>query len=149
MLAIEIVLGVPLLFVLLLLAVAARSRVLQRAGGAVELSLRRTRTGSGASGRGWSNGIGRFVDDELRWYRVFSLWPGPRRRLSRRELEVTGRRTPAEGERRALQTGAVILTCANATDPVELAMQSATVTGFLAWLEARPPGSSLPVYRGR
>ena len=139
----------PLALVLLLLFVAARSRVLQRAGGAVELSLRRSQVGSGTSGRGWSNGIGRFVDDELRWYRVFSLWPGPRRRLTRRELEVTGRRMPAHGERRALQRGAVILSCANASDPVELAMQSETVTGFLAWLEARPPGSSLPVHRGR
>ena len=27
---------------------------------------------------------------------------------------------------------------------VELAIDSAVVTGFLAWLEARPPGATLP-----
>ncbi len=142
MIAIEIVVGVPLAVVLLLLAVAVRLRGLHRAGGAVEVSMRLRREDAG---RGWANGIGRFVDDELRWYRVFSLSPRPRRTLSRRDLQVTGRRAPASVERRALHEGAVVLSCRSASTPVDLAMQPSAVTGFLAWLEARPPGATLPV----
>ena len=141
MIALEIVVGVPLVVVVCLLLVAGRLRGLHRAGGAVELSLRLR---PDDLGRGWVNGIGRFVDDELRWYRVFSLSLRPRRTLSRRDLQVTGRRPPADRERRALQQGVVVLSCCAASDPVDLAMQPATVTGFLAWLEARPPGATLP-----
>ena len=137
----EIALAVVLGALLLVLAVAARRRGLQAAGGTVELSLRLKRPGHG---RGWVNGVGRFVGDELRWYRVFSLSPRPRRRYSRRELEVLTRREPSGAEHRALQAGAVVMECCVGDDPVELAMQSSAVTGFLAWLEARPPGATLP-----
>jgi hypothetical protein len=34
--------------------------------------------------------------------------------------------------------------CTVGGGPVDLAMQPATVTGFLAWLESRPPGATLP-----
>lgn len=142
MLALEIIIGVPFAVLLLLLLVAGRLRGLHRAGGAVELSLRLR---GDTTGRGWVNGIGRFVGDELRWYRVFSLSPRPRRTLSRRDLRVTGRRSPADAERRALQAGAVVLSCCAASATVDLAMQPSTVTGFLAWLEAQPPGATLPV----
>lgn len=96
-------------------------------------------------GRGWANGVGRFVGDDLRWYRVFSLSPRPRRVLSRRDLQVLRRREATGGEHLALMDGAVVLECRVAGRPVELAMQPSAVTGFLAWLEARPPGATLPV----
>ena len=132
-----------LLVVLLLVLVAglARRVGLQHAGGTVELSLRLKRPGPG---RGWVNGVGRFVGDELRWYRVFSLSPRPRRRYSRKSLTVLRRREPSGAEHRALQAGAVVMECRVADLPVELAMSSSAVTGFLAWLEARPPGATLP-----
>ena len=139
----EIALGLPLLAVLLVVAVAVRRRGLQAAGGAVELSLRLKRPGHG---RGWVNGVGRFVDDDLRWYRVFSLSLRPRRVLSRRTLEVVRRRPPSGAEHRALFEGAVVMECRVGDRPVELAMQPSTVTGFLAWLESRPPGATLPVW---
>ena len=141
MLVLEIVLVLPLLAALLLLAVAVRRRWLQSAGGTVELSLRLKRLGHG---RGWSAGVGFFDGDDLRWYRVFSLSPRPRRVLSRRQLEVVSRRAASEAERLALPDGAVVLSCAVPGGPVDLAMQPATVTGFLAWLESRPPGATLP-----
>jgi len=131
------------LFVLVvpLLAIAVRRRLLQRNGGTVELSLRlRTLTRGG----GWVLGVGRFQGDDLRWYRVFSLAPGPRRTLSRRDLVVVSRRAPVGGERLALLAGAVVLECRAGDRPVELAIDGAVVTGFLAWLEARPPGATLP-----
>lgn len=141
MIVLELVLAVPLLAAGLLLAVAVRRRWLQSAGGTVELSLRLNRQ---RHGRGWAAGVGFFDGDDLRWYRVFSLSPRPRRVLSRRELEVVSRRAASEHERLALPEGAVVLSCAVGGGPVDLAMQPTTVTGLLAWLESRPPGATLP-----
>jgi hypothetical protein len=135
-------LGALLAVALLVLAVGLLRRILlQRLDGTVELSLRLKRPGHG---RGWVNGVGRFVGDELQWYRVFSLSPRPRRRYSRRDLEVLCRRDPSGAEHRALLAGAVVMECRIGNRPVELAMQGGAVTGFLAWLEARPPGATLP-----
>lgn len=141
MVALEVLLAGLVGALLLLLAVAARRRGLQAAGGAVELSLRLKRPGHG---RGWVNGVGRFVGDDLRWYRVFSLSPRPRRVMPRRELTVLQRREASGAEHLALMKGAVVLECSVAGKPVELALQPSAVTGFLAWLEARPPGATLP-----
>lgn len=125
-----------------LIGVAVRRRLLQRQGGAVDLSLRLHRL---VEGRGWVLGVGRFEGDALRWYRVFSLAPGPRRTLSRVELSVVRRRAPSAGERLALLHGATVLECLTADGPVELAIDNAAVTGLLAWLEARPPGATPPL----
>jgi hypothetical protein len=130
------------LVVVVVLAGLVRRVTLHRAGGTVELSLRLKRPGHG---RGWVNGVGRFVGDELQWYRVFSLSPRPRRRYSRRDLQVVQRRDPSGAEHRALLEGAVVMECRVGDRPVELAMSRSAVTGFLAWLEARPPGATLPV----
>ena len=138
----QLLLGAVGLVLLVLAAGLLRRLVLQRAGGTVELSLRLKRPGHG---RGWVNGVGRFVDDELRWYRVFSLSPRPRRRYSRRTLTVVRRRDPSGGEHKALQEDAVVMECLAGGEPVELAMSCSALTGFLAWLEARPPGATLPV----
>ena len=119
----------------------ARRLLLVRADGTIELSLRLKRPGHG---RGWVNGVGRFAGDELHWYRVFSLSPRPRRSYSRRSLRVVRRREPSGAENRALLDGAVVMECAVGEEPVELAMSRSAVTGFLAWLEARPPGATLP-----
>ena len=115
--------------------------MLQRGGGTVDLSLRLKQ---GTHGRGWVLGVGRFDGDSLKWYRVFSLAMRPRRTLSRRDLRVVLRREPNGPERYALLSGAVVMECRSANGPVELAMEPSAVTGFLAWLEARPPGATLP-----
>ena len=47
-------------------------------------------------------------------------------------------------EDRALLEGAVVMECSSGGRPVELAMSRSTATGFLAWLEATPPGATLP-----
>ncbi|MDT4997575.1 MAG: hypothetical protein QOD45_1643 [Pseudonocardiales bacterium] len=124
-----------------LLAVALRRRVLQRSGGTVDLALRLKPQ---ARGGGWVLGVGRFVEDDLQWYRVFSLSPRPRRRMSRRDLRVVEQRRPRDGETFALSEDAVVMSCRTGTGPVELGMGPSAVTGFLAWLEARPPGATLP-----
>jgi hypothetical protein len=124
-----------------LIALAVRRRVLQRGGGTVDLSLRLNR---GTYGRGWVLGVGRFDGDSLKWYRVFSLAMRPRRTLSRRDLRVLARREPHGPERLALLSGAIVMECRSSHGPVEIAMEPSAVTGFLAWLEARPPGATLP-----
>jgi hypothetical protein len=130
-----------LLIALPLFALAVRRRLLQRRGGTVDLSLRLK---SGRHGRGWVLGVGRFEGDALEWYRVFSLAPRPRRTLTRRDLTVLAQREPRGPERLALLAGAVVMECRNSKGTVELAMEPSAVTGFLAWLEATPPGATLP-----
>ncbi len=136
--------GLAALLVLLavaFLSIALRRRVLQRRYGTVELSLRLK---PAARGRGWVLGIGRFVEDDLQWYRVFSLALRPRRRLSRRDLRVLRQRPPEGQEAYALLQGAVVMECATSSGPVQLGLDPSAVTGFLAWLEGRPPGPTLP-----
>lgn len=122
----------------LVVGFALRRWLLARRGGTVEMSLR-LRTGS--HGRGWVLGTGRYVGDELQWFRVFSLAPRPRRTLSRRGLQVVQRRVPNGPERLALQTGMVILDCASDAGPVQIAIGQSALNGFLSWLEAAAPGS--------
>ena len=130
---------------LVVLAALARRAALSWAGGTIEVSLRLKQPGHG---RGWVNGVGRFVGEELHWYRVFSLSPRPRRRYARGELEVLRRRAPSGAEFRALLDGAVVMECRADGRPLELAMSCSAVTGFLAWLESRPPGATLPPVGG-
>ena len=141
MLLVEGVLALIALAALALAALVLRQRLLRWRGGAVALSLR---VRPDRDGRGWALGIGRFSGDDLLWYRVFSLALRPRRVLSRRDLAITGRRQPQDGEALALLDGAVVLECRSAAGPVELALHRAALAGFLAWLEARPPGATLP-----
>jgi hypothetical protein len=132
--------GVALLFAFgfVLLAVLFARRVLIARSGALELSVRLYRA---RRGRGWALGLARFSGDQLRWYRLFSFSPWPRRVLTRRDLVVVGRRDPSEQETLALMTGSVVLECTDRTGPVELAMSGSALTGFLSWLESAAPGS--------
>jgi hypothetical protein len=137
----EVLVTIVLLLTLPLLSIWLRRLALSRSGGAVELSLRLKPR---SQGRGWVLGIGRFVGDDLQWFRVFSLSPRPRRTLSRRDLRVRTRRQPHGPESLALLKGAEVLELQSSTGPVEIALESSALTGFLAWLEAQPPGATLP-----
>ncbi len=129
--------GVLLLLVLLYgLALIVRRRWLARAGGTFELSVR---TGTRLGGAGWVLGVGRYVDDALEWYRVFSLWPRPKRTFRRHEIELREQRQPAEDESHALYAGHVVAVLDTLTGPVELALSPASLTGLQSWLEAAPP----------
>ena len=116
---------------------AFRRWLLARRGGTVDLCLRLRQ---GKHGRGWVLGTGRYVGDELQWFRVFSLAPRPRRTLSRRDLRVVRRRDPTGPEKLSLQAGMVILECSSADGPVQIAIGRSALTGFLSWLEAAAPG---------
>jgi hypothetical protein len=125
-----LLLGLALLFI--------RRTVIARSGGTIELSWRMS---SVVPGRGWSPGIGRFAGDQLRWYRMFSFSVRPRRALSRRALVVESRRVPDGPERLVLAPDWVIVRCVSDDALIEIAMAEATLTGFLSWIEAVPPGT--------
>jgi hypothetical protein len=131
--------GVGFLAFLCILTVLFVRRELIARGGSIEVSLRLS---TYVEGRGWSPGIGRFVGDEFRWYRIFSFAVRPRRVIDRRALAVQQRRRPQGAEQHALPNDAIVLRCVAQREPFEIAMAETTVAGFLSWLEASPPGGA-------
>lgn len=171
-LVVVIVVAVLLVALLGLGAFAMRRRLIQRVGGTFDCSARLRvpalpgvpvpdagpdaplPSGSAPApvgavadngGKGWLFGIARYNRDSVEWFRVFSYSPRPRRVLQRSRIEVLHRRTPVGQEELALLSGAVVLVCRHAGEPLELAMSEDALTGFLAWLEAAPPGQRVNV----
>ncbi|MCX4577559.1 MULTISPECIES: DUF2550 domain-containing protein [Streptomyces] len=123
-----------------------RRRLIQRSGGTFDCSLRwDVPEKSDTSGKGWGYGVARYNGDRIEWYRVFSYSPRPRRVLERSAIEVAGRRAPDGEEELALLSDAIILACVHRGTRLELAMSEDALTGFLAWLEAAPPGQRVNV----
>jgi hypothetical protein len=132
------VVGLGVLIVLLsLVAVFIRREIISRAGGTIDMNMRLS---TFVPERGWAPGLGRFVGDELRWYRVFSFGYRPRRVLARYGVVVEARRPPEGAERLAMPEGWVVVRCRCGGLPVELALAEPALSGFLSWLEAAPPG---------
>ena len=130
--------GVLLLLVLVYgIALVVRRRWISRHGGTFEFSVR---VRSARAGRGWVLGVGRYSGGDLEWFRIFSLNPRPKLRFERSGLEYTGRRDPLGVESYSLYSGHIVVTCRTPTGPLEVAMSPEALTGFLAWLEAAPPG---------
>ena len=94
-------------------------------------------------GRGWSYGIAQYGADRVDWYRIFSYAFRPAAVLTRRDLEVIGRRAPEGTEELALFPGWTILDCRFGAGYAELALSEDALTGFLSWLEAAPPGQNV------
>jgi hypothetical protein len=123
-----------------------RRRLIQRSGGTFDCSLRWDVPKDGdANGKGWGYGVARYNGDRIEWYRVFSYAPRPRRTLERSAIEVAGRRAPEGEEELALLSDATVLACLHRGTRLELAMSEDALTGFLAWLEAAPPGQRVNV----
>ncbi|HEY5832341.1 DUF2550 domain-containing protein [Streptomyces sp.] len=123
-----------------------RRRLIQRPGGTFDCSLRvAPPEGTEPGGKGWVYGVARYSGDRVEWFRVFSYAIRPRRILERPAIEVLGRRDPQGSEELALLSDAVVLTCAHRGTRLELAMSDDALTGFLAWLEAAPPGQRVNV----
>ncbi|GAA4231238.1 DUF2550 domain-containing protein [Actinomadura meridiana] len=134
-------LAVVILVVLLLfVSMAVRRLLFTRAGGAVECSLRVLSREGGAPGV-WRLGIGRYKGDVLQWHRVFGFRRRPRQVIHRRGLVVSNRRRPGPEEAEGLLPDVSVIEVRDGDLTVELAMGAAALTGFLAWLEAAPPGS--------
>lgn len=123
----------------LLIALFGRRELFTRSRGAIELYLR---LHDRPEGRGWSPGFAQFRGDELRWFRIFSFSPFPKRRLSRRRLGVESRRSPTAEEAQLVPAEWIVLKCREGGAFVELAMPRHTVAGFLSWLESVTPYST-------
>jgi hypothetical protein len=128
--------------ILLLAALVAVAGLLVRRmqllrGGGVDVGLRRR---PNRGGGGWHLGVGRYRGDELAWFRLTSLWPGPTVVVDRTLLEIVDRRAPTQAEVEAVPAAGVVLRCRTPARTLELAMAPGVLTGFLAWLEATPPG---------
>ncbi|MEC4016720.1 DUF2550 domain-containing protein [Streptomyces sp. H27-D2] len=139
--------AVVLLVLLGLFVFGLRRRLIQRSGGTFDCSLRWNVADPEPEpgGKGWVYGVARYNSDRIEWFRVFSYAPRPRRALERASIEVVERRTPQGEEELALLSDAVVLTCRHRGTRLELAMSDDALTGFLAWLEAAPPGQRVNV----
>jgi len=143
--------------VLLFLAaavLATRRYLLERSGGTVDCALR-SPPGSGA----WRLGVLTYAHDSLRWHGALGVLLRPEYTFHRRSLSVVSRRPAEPSEAVTLGTerivvevsvkpaadsaGSLVSANAESAENVELAMTEQALTGFLAWLEASPPGSHL------
>lgn len=123
-----------------------RRRLIQRSGGTFDCSLRLADVKEELpSGKGWIYGVARYSGDSIEWFRVFSYALRPRRVLERSAIEVLHRREPQGEEELALLSDSVVLVCEHRGLRLELAMSDDALTGFLAWLEAAPPGQRVNV----
>ncbi|NMO56013.1 DUF2550 domain-containing protein [Actinoplanes sp. TBRC 11911] len=134
------IIGICLVALLaILFVIFFRRRLLMLGGGTIRVQVR---TSTLYPGRGWSSGIGQFQGEEFRVYRMFSFALRPRRVLNRGVLRIESRREPEGPERLSMPGHWTILRCQSGTVEVEVAMAESTVTGFLSWLEAAPPGQA-------
>jgi hypothetical protein len=145
-LALQVCGAVVALALLGLFVFGLRRRLIQRAGGTFDCSLRLPTTPDAEpSGKGWVYGVARYSGDQIEWFRVFSYAPRPRRVLQRSAIEVLRRREPHGQEELALLSDSVVLVCEHKGVRLEMAMSDDALTGFLAWLEAAPPGQRVNV----
>jgi hypothetical protein len=129
---------------------ASRRYLLERGGGTVECALR-SPAGSGS----WRLGVLAYQHDSLSWYGALGVLLRPEHEFHRRSLSVVSHRPAEPSEAVTLGTERIVVEVAAAASPavpgvesgpgehVELAMTDQALTGFLAWLEASPPGSHL------
>ncbi|MGW6379306.1 DUF2550 domain-containing protein [Rhodococcus sp. NPDC055112] len=132
------------LVVLLAALVAAfvyRLGVLRRGGTAAIV-----RTTPAAAGQGWRHGVIRYGEEDLVFYKLSSLRPGPDSRISRQGIEVGDRRGPRDTEFDIMTDEIVILSVQDGDHGYEVALDSGALTAFLSWVESRPSGRSM---RGR
>jgi hypothetical protein len=116
--------------------IAVRRTLIERGGGSVECGLRR------AGDHRWRLGLADYQPDELRWYPVFGLRLRPGEFFARRALSVVSRRPADPVEASSVGADTVVVECATGktSERIELALSEDALTGFLAWLEAAPPG---------
>ena len=127
---------------------ASRRYLLERSGGTVDCALR-SPAGSGA----WRLGVLSYAHDSLRWHGALGVLLRPEYTFHRRSLSVISRRPAEPSEAVTLGTERIVAEVSVkptvdssgslAGSTVELAMTEQALTGFLAWLEASPPGSYL------
>ena len=93
-------------------------------------------------GHGWRHGVIRYRGGEAAFYQLSSVRLWPDRRLSRRGVEVVGRRAPRGDEFDIMTDEVVVLELCDAAQErrvgSEIALDRGARSAFLSWLEARP-----------
>lgn len=145
-LAVAFILVAPLVYLFL------RRRWLARQGAMFECSLRLNKS---TPGTGWVLGVARYSEDNLEWFRIFSLSFQPRMTFHRPRTWALREREPSSMESVVLFDGQHVVSLALAdrdqpdeqasrdaleTSEWELAMSASSLTGLRSWLEAAPPG---------
>lgn len=134
------VVGMVVLIVVLGVAVLALSYRLWKLGQGGTVGIMRDVPAVG--GHGWRHGVIRYRGGEAAFYRLSSLRLWPDRRLSRRGVEIVGRRTPRGDEFDIMTEEIIVLTLRDTTQDrkqgYELALDQGALTAFLSWLESRP-----------
>jgi hypothetical protein len=133
------------LIVLAAAVLAIRRFLLERGGWTVECGLREP------AGRGtWRLGVVSYEGDELSWHDTLGILLRPEQVFHRRQVTIVSRRPVLRSEAATLSSDQVVVEICTgpsgdhtANDHVELAMTDEALTGFLAWLEASPPGSHM------
>ena len=136
------------LIVLAAAVLATRRYLLERNGGTVECALRwPDRSGA------WRLGVLSYQHDSLRWHGALGVLLRPEHVFHRRALSVVSRHPADPSETVTLGADRIVVEVLSkppaddsgspAGEHVELAMTEQALTGFLAWLEASPPGSHL------
>lgn len=133
LLAVLILLAAPIIFL------ALRRRLLSRAGGAFDCSVRLHTT---TPGSGWVLGVARYTEMQMEWFRFFSFRFSPQVVISRTGTEVWEVRDPDPVEAVTLYTGHRVVKAESEGRTWQIAMSSASVTGLLSWLESAPPGQA-------
>jgi Protein of unknown function (DUF2550) len=141
-----LVAALGLLIVLAAVLLASRRYLLERSGGTVECALRQP-AGQGA----WRLGVLSYQHDSLRWHGALGVLLRPEYTFHRRALSVISRHPADLSDTTALGPGRMVVEVSVGPAPdvpvpgenLDLAMTDQALTGFLAWLEASPPGSHL------
>jgi len=126
------------LIVLAAAVLAIRRYLLERGGGTVECGLRLP-AGQGT----WRLGVASYQPDELYWYGALGVLLKPEEVFPRRSLKVISHRPTEPAEAATLGPDRVVVEARTDEGAMELALPEDALTGFLAWVEAAPPGSSL------
>ena len=129
------------LVVLAAAALAVRRHLIERRGGTVECGLR-----SPAGHGTWRLGVASYQGGHFCWYGALDVRFRPEQVFHRRSLTVLSRRPSLPSEATVLGTERIVVELGHAEPGdghVELAMTQEALTGFMAWLEASPPGSHL------
>ncbi|MFV0406081.1 MAG: DUF2550 domain-containing protein [Propioniciclava sp.] len=101
------------------------------------------RAAAPSRGHGWMLGLGRYVGDNLEWYRVYSWSLRPRVILGRTSTQVENVRTPHTEEADALLPGQLVAELGGQYPGLAIAMDRDHLTAFHSWTEAGAPGGGL------
>lgn len=133
----ELVLAVVVLAVAVpVVLLVVRRRWLSQHGWVVDCSVRRTTTPSS----NWTLGVARLNGDDVEWYRVFSWSLRPPMAMRRGETQIVSTRDATPAERPLLADQHRIAELRSPAGSIEVAMAPGSMTAFLSWLEAAPPG---------